>query len=204
MHLHILACPRLLCYETFKYLHISESYVTKLFEFFACFGLLSFHIFTCSYLLHYKTYIWVYSLLVSCTSLVTPVDQTSASVDVNVFRLYQLLCYLHITGKYESHTRVHTREKPFQCDVCLQRYSTKSNLTVHKKKHTADAPVQRKDHKCPFCNKLHASRKTLGKHVKRWVWGVLYHFVLWIKCPKIKTSEVGKYWTRLSYVSIKK
>ncbi|KAF4089506.1 hypothetical protein AMELA_G00067220 [Ameiurus melas] len=70
-------------------------------------------------------------------------------------------------GKYESHTRVHTREKPFQCDVCLQRYSTKSNLTVHKKKHTADAPVQRKDHKCPFCNKLHASRKTLGKHVKR-------------------------------------
>lgn len=86
---------------------------------------------------------------------------------VNVFRLYQLRCYFYITGKYESHTRVHTREKPFQCDVCLQCYSTKSNLTVHKKKHTADAPVQRKDHKCPFCNKLHASRKTLGKHVKR-------------------------------------
>ncbi|KAF5893612.1 zinc finger and BTB domain-containing protein 41, partial [Clarias magur] len=71
------------------------------------------------------------------------------------------------TGKYESHTRVHTREKPFQCDVCLQRYSTKSNLTVHKKKHTGDAPVQRKDHKCPFCNKPYASRKTLSKHVKR-------------------------------------
>ncbi|TSL47734.1 Zinc finger and BTB domain-containing protein 41 [Bagarius yarrelli] len=70
-------------------------------------------------------------------------------------------------GKYESHTRVHTREKPFQCDVCLQRYSTKSNLTVHKKKHAADAPVQRKEHKCPFCSKLHASRKTLSKHVKR-------------------------------------
>ncbi|KAM9501733.1 zinc finger and BTB domain-containing protein 41 [Clarias gariepinus] len=71
------------------------------------------------------------------------------------------------TGKYESHTRVHTREKPFQCDVCLQCYSTKSNLTVHKKKHAADAPVQRKDHKCPFCNKPYASRKTLSKHVKR-------------------------------------
>ncbi|KAK1786793.1 hypothetical protein P4O66_017194 [Electrophorus voltai] len=70
-------------------------------------------------------------------------------------------------GKYESHTRVHTGEKPFQCDVCLQCYSTKSNLTVHKKKHTSDAPVQRKDHKCPFCNKLHASKKTLSKHVKR-------------------------------------
>ncbi|XP_016139125.1 zinc finger and BTB domain-containing protein 41 isoform X2 [Sinocyclocheilus grahami] len=70
-------------------------------------------------------------------------------------------------GKYESHTRVHTGEKPFQCDICLQCYSTKSNLTVHKKKHDSDSPVQRKEHKCPFCNKLHASKKTLSRHVKR-------------------------------------
>uniref|UniRef100_A0A1A8LG20 Zinc finger and BTB domain-containing protein 41 n=1 Tax=Nothobranchius pienaari TaxID=704102 RepID=A0A1A8LG20_9TELE len=71
------------------------------------------------------------------------------------------------TGKYESHTRVHTGEKPFQCDICLQCYSTKSNLTVHKKKHASDAPFPKKEHKCPFCHKLHASRKTLAKHVKR-------------------------------------
>lgn len=71
------------------------------------------------------------------------------------------------TGKYESHTRVHTGEKPFQCDICLQRYSTKSNLTVHKKKHAGDTPLEKKEHHCPFCNKLHASRKTLGKHVQR-------------------------------------
>ncbi|XP_057712979.1 zinc finger and BTB domain-containing protein 41 [Corythoichthys intestinalis] len=70
-------------------------------------------------------------------------------------------------GKYESHTRVHTKEKPFQCDVCFQRYSTKSNLTVHKKKHASNAPFQMKEHTCPFCNKLHASKKTLAKHVKR-------------------------------------
>ncbi|MEQ2251377.1 hypothetical protein ILYODFUR_010305 [Ilyodon furcidens] len=70
-------------------------------------------------------------------------------------------------GKYESHTRVHTGEKPFQCDICLQCYSTKSNLTVHKKKHASDAPIPKKEHKCPFCNKLHASKKTLAKHVRR-------------------------------------
>ncbi|KAL1279822.1 hypothetical protein QQF64_014422 [Cirrhinus molitorella] len=70
-------------------------------------------------------------------------------------------------GKYESHTRVHTGEKPFQCDICLQCYSTKSNLTVHKKKHDSDSPIQKKEHKCPFCNKLHASKKTLSRHVKR-------------------------------------
>lgn len=62
---------------------------------------------------------------------------------------------------------MHTGEKPFQCDVCLQRYSTKSNLTVHQKKHASDAPFQKKEHKCPFCNKLHASKKTLAKHVRR-------------------------------------
>ncbi|KAM6990643.1 zinc finger and BTB domain-containing protein 41 [Tautogolabrus adspersus] len=70
-------------------------------------------------------------------------------------------------GKYESHTRVHTGEKPFQCDLCFQRYSTKSNLTVHKKKHTSDAPFPRKEHKCPICSKLHATKKTLTKHVRR-------------------------------------
>lgn len=70
-------------------------------------------------------------------------------------------------GKYQSHTRVHTGEKPFQCDVCLQRYSTKSNLTFHKKKHASDAPFQKKEHTCPICSKLHASKKTLSKHVKR-------------------------------------
>ncbi|XP_056913015.1 zinc finger and BTB domain-containing protein 41-like [Takifugu flavidus] len=70
-------------------------------------------------------------------------------------------------GKYQSHTRVHTGEKPFQCDICLQRYSTKSNLTFHKKKHSSDEPFQKKEHTCPICSKLHASKKTLSKHVKR-------------------------------------
>ncbi|KAM8930635.1 zinc finger and BTB domain-containing protein 41 [Pelodytes ibericus] len=70
-------------------------------------------------------------------------------------------------GKYESHTRVHTGEKPFECDICQQRYSTKSNLTVHKKRHNNETVIHSKEHKCPFCSKLHASRKTLVKHVRR-------------------------------------
>ncbi|KAG8436583.1 hypothetical protein GDO86_007623 [Hymenochirus boettgeri] len=70
-------------------------------------------------------------------------------------------------GKYEIHTRVHTGEKPFECDICHQRYSTKSNLTVHRKRHNNETEIQRKKHKCPYCSKSHASRKTLSKHVKR-------------------------------------
>lgn len=90
-------------------------------------------------------------------------------------------------GKYESHTRVHTGEKPFQCDICLQCYSTKSNLTVHKKKHDSGTPVQRKEHKCPFCNKLHASKKTLSRHVKRFHPDHLQEFL-----TQKKKSEVWK------------
>ncbi|XP_060088343.1 zinc finger and BTB domain-containing protein 41 [Heteronotia binoei] len=70
-------------------------------------------------------------------------------------------------GKYESHTRVHTGEKPFECDICHQRYSTKSNLTVHRKKHNNEVEFHKKEHKCEYCNKLHATKKTLVKHVKR-------------------------------------
>lgn len=70
-------------------------------------------------------------------------------------------------AKYESHTRVHTGEKPFQCEICHQCYSTKSNLTVHKKKHDNDTLFSKKEHQCPSCKKLHASKKTLAKHIKR-------------------------------------
>lgn len=64
---------------------------------------------------------------------------------------------------------MHTGEKPFECDICRQRYSTKSNLTVHRKKHSNETDFHKKEHKCPYCNKLHASKKTLAKHVKRQV-----------------------------------
>lgn len=81
-------------------------------------------------------------------------------------------------GKYESHTRVHTGEKPFECDICHQRYSTKSNLTVHRKKHSNETEFHKKEHKCPYCNKLHASKKTLAKHVKRQVLSC-FHSILY-------------------------
>nr|XP_020640331.1 zinc finger and BTB domain-containing protein 41 [Pogona vitticeps]XP_020640332.1 zinc finger and BTB domain-containing protein 41 [Pogona vitticeps]XP_020640333.1 zinc finger and BTB domain-containing protein 41 [Pogona vitticeps]XP_020640334.1 zinc finger and BTB domain-containing protein 41 [Pogona vitticeps] len=70
-------------------------------------------------------------------------------------------------GKFESHARVHTGEKPFECDICHQRYSTKSNLTVHRKKHNSEMEFHKKEHKCSYCSKLHATKKTLIKHIKR-------------------------------------
>ncbi|OWK08261.1 hypothetical protein Celaphus_00011269, partial [Cervus elaphus hippelaphus] len=89
-------------------------------------------------------------------------------------------------GKYESHTRVHTGEKPFECDICHQRYSTKSNLTVHRKKHSNETEFHKKEHKfhpenaqefisikktkseswkCDICKKSFTRRPHLEEHM---------------------------------------
>lgn len=99
------------------------------------------------------------------------------SIGDNLLQFILTNFFFCCVGKYESHTRVHTGEKPFECDICHQRYSTKSNLTVHRKKHSSDTDFHKKEHKCPYCNKLHASKKTLAKHVKRQVWATLTYFL---------------------------
>ncbi|KAK9737891.1 Zinc finger, C2H2 type [Popillia japonica] len=51
-------------------------------------------------------------------------------------------------SKLDQHMRSHTKEKPYKCKMCPQRFSIGSNLTRHVMTHTGERP-----HVCKICGK---------------------------------------------------
>ena len=69
----------------------------------------------------------------------------------HIFIIYSLL----------DHQRIHSGEKPFQCDICLKSFNVKYNMIVHRRTHSSKKP-----YKCEICGKQYRSKSGRYAHIK--------------------------------------
>lgn len=55
--------------------------------------------------------------------------------------------------------RIHTGEKPFQCQYCSYTTTQKGSLLIHTRKHTGEKPFA-----CPLCDYRSATKGNLKAH----------------------------------------
>ena len=58
-------------------------------------------------------------------------------------------------------TQIHTKERPFKCDICSYAFALKRDLLRHMRTHTGEKPFQ-----CDICNKSFSQKHNLTVHMR--------------------------------------
>ena len=71
------------------------------------------------------------------------------------------ICNASFANLNRHHAAVHEGKKPFECNICMQKFPSQSNMT----RHIASVHEEKKSSKCEICEYHYSAKHHLNEHI---------------------------------------